>query len=192
MIRRFFLVTACLLCLGCPAEQPQTTSPPSPVALANQETPETPAETETPAESEAPVPTSLNDKTGIQNLQTLIDGQVEENVLTSATREEGPHQLTVWSGTEGVRRIDVETDLGDGQTESAKYYYQSGKVFSLGGSGVRQEEGEEVKYTFWAGISSQGDLIGPPFQFVDGKAGSYPEEEVRARETDANDLLNQS
>lgn len=153
------------------------------------ETASTPAATATPEATSTPGPsTDLTTQKGVKALSEMLDKQVDEGVLTSKEMNGDYGTMVVWTGAEGVRRIDV-----DGETEDVKFYYQQGKVFQLGGSGTGQnDDGAEMTYTYWAGISEEGELVGPPFKFVDGKAGSFPEEEVREKETMGNDLLIQA
>lgn len=184
---RNVLSVICLsvILLGC-SNQPST----GPSPLPEQATPiatGTPAETPGPTETAGPS-TDLSTQSGIKSLSEMLDKQVDEGVLTSQEMSGDYGKMVVWSGAQGVRRIDLE-----GETENAKFYFQEGKVFQLGGSGTGpNDDGAEVSYTYWAGISDDGTLVGPPFKFVDGKAGPFPEEEVREKESLAKELLKQS
>lgn len=157
---------------GTPAVAASATPTPAVSASA------TPAATATPTAS-----TDISSEEGISTLRELIDKQVQEKVLQAKEVEIDGESHVVWSGTEGIRRIDVSKGQGTPENESAQYYYQDKHLFSFGGSGTRAGEGgKEERYTFWAGISSDEKLVGPPFQFVGGKAAPYPEDDVRERE----------
>lgn len=155
-----------------PAASPAATA--SPVATAS------PAATATPAEAPA---ADMSSEEGISNLRDLIDKQVEDKVLTSKEVTEKDQVVTLWSGADGIRRIDVKSVEGAPTSEKAQYYFQGKHLFSFGGSGTRPGAGEKVeKYTFWAGIAENEKLVGPPFQFIAGKPAPYPEDDVRERE----------
>lgn len=186
MKRILVLALAYFLISGCPQQGPPTsTTTPMPPKTPAAEATATPSPEASPEETATPVSTDISTRQGISALQKLLDKQVEDKVLTSTEVKDGDATLTVWKGEQGIRRIDVVLEGSDGNKETAKYYYQNDKVFSMGGEGTRKVDDKDESYTFWAGISGEDALVGPPFQFVGGKSGSFPEEQVRERQAKA-------
>ena len=181
MKKLYLSIIAGLILAGCsapPADAPETAVTPKAMSETASPSPEETANA-TPAPS-----TDLTTNQGIKALQTLIDEQVTQAVLTSAEATEGEEKILVWSGAQGVRRIDFESSKEKGQ-----FYFQEGQLFSFGASGARVEGEQEVEFTQWAGIAPDGTLVGPPFEFVGGKSGPFEEERVREREARGRELL---
>ena len=182
ILKSFFL--AALLFMGCSGGNQPTTTP-----TAAPSSPATPAATATPtatATPEAPQPsTNLNSEEGISNLQKMIDQQVNDKVLTAKNSEKDNMAIVAWGGEAGVRRINVKVTHSPEHKEDITYWCQEGKVVSVGGNGKNGEE----NYFYWAGISPDGTLQGPPFKKVAGKSVDFTEEEVRKRHADGEALL---
>ncbi len=180
------LLLAGLLGWSAPPSQPTSSPTQAPVATSTPAPTATASATPAPTASATPTPeaasTDLSSEEGISNLRDLIDKQVSEKVLTAKEVEAEGEKITIWSGADGIRRIDVKKTEGQAH-ESAQYYFQGRHLFSFGGDGSRPgDDGTAENYTFWAGISDDEKLVGPPFQFLGGKPAPYPEDDVRERE----------
>lgn len=160
------LALAALLfgCSGTPT--PVATS--TPAAPANNPSVEAEAATPTPA----PVASGPTDNSSLTQTINLIDSQVGDNILTSKEVTDGDTKLTVWSGGEGIRRIDFESP-----TEKGHSYYQGGRVISFGATS-QAKEGDKVSY--WSGFGPEDHLIGPPYRRINGELKSLPDDDARA------------
>lgn len=175
----FTLVALSWSCSTPPTSNP-TPATTTTAAPATTPTAEAPTATPTPQ-----VTINLTSEEGISGMQKLIDDQVSNNVLVAKEMEVENKKVKAWSGEAGVRRLNVVITHSPEHKEEVTYWCYEGKVISFGGSG---KDGE-TSYFYWAGVSPDGTLQGPPFKKMGGESADFSESEVRERHQAGQELL---
>lgn len=178
ILNRILILVLTAALWGCSSD-PKPAQTPAATATADA----TPAATAAPADatpSTSPTPevtVNLTSEEGISGVQKLIDDQVSQGILTPKMSEKDNKKIKAWGGAAGVRRLNVVVTHSPEHKEEITYWCYEGKVISFGGNG---KDGD-VSYYYWAGVSPDGTLQGPPFKKVGGKSAEFSEKEVRER-----------